>query len=194
MQSIIQSEDGNWSTDMTEQWKDISGYEGLYQVSNKGRVRRLKKWNVGKMSFVDDVAIQTPTDNGNGYQIVGLVKDRQRKNHYVHRLVAEAFIEKKPKCNVINHLDHDRKNNVVSNLEWCTQKENTHYSIPLMRHPRETGRRASTGEKYIYWRESRGKYRAVVYRKEIGEYDTLEQAVFARNKYMAEVSYPCQSQ
>lgn len=188
MQSIIQR------SKQTEQWKDIKGYEGLYQVSNKGRVRSLKKWNVGKGLFEDCITILSPTDNGHGYQIVSLHKDRQRKNHYVHRLVAEAFIENCSNYEVINHIDHNRKNNNVENLEWCTQEYNINYSKHLLRRPKKNAHLPTTGEKYITQRKSTGRYRLIINHKEYGTFKTLEQAVKRRNEILSEVMYPCQCQ
>lgn len=98
---------------MIEEWKDVKDYEGLYQVSNLGRVKGLKKGKILKQH-----------DNGKGYMQVGLYKNNKGKPYYVHRLVAKAFIpntENKPE---VNHKDKDRANNCVDNLEWVTSKEN----------------------------------------------------------------------
>ena len=100
---------------MIEEWKDIKGYEGLYQVSNLGRVKSLK--------FGKERILKTGVDRY-GYISVNLYKNNKRKLCKVHRLVAEAFIpnlENKPE---VNHLDEDKTNNMVSNLEWCTRNEN----------------------------------------------------------------------
>jgi hypothetical protein len=91
----------------------------------------------------------TPTDNGNGYKIVGLRSNNKRCNKYVHRLVADHFLEKPLGKNFVNHIDYDKSNNSVSNLEWCTQQENTAYSVPHMRKPKSICRTSNTGEKYI---------------------------------------------
>lgn len=105
---------------MEEVYKDIEGYEGLYQVSNLGNVKSLnysktKKENVLKPGI------------RNGYLKVDLCKNKTRKTYSVHRLVAQAFIENPNNLPMINHKDECKTNNVVSNLEWCTQKYNSNY-------------------------------------------------------------------
>lgn len=112
---------------MDEVWKDIKGYEGLYQVSNLGRVKRLK----GKYMKSDKLLKQVTLDSG--YIAVGLCKHNKAKNFRVHRLVAEAFIpnpEEKPQ---VNHINEDKTNNMVSNLEWMTAKENNNYGTRTQR-------------------------------------------------------------
>ena len=124
-----------------EQWKDIKGYEGYYQVSNLGRVKGLKRklWNGKGHHFKEEKLMKPyPTKinkrpNYNLYH-VKLSKNYIQKGLAVHRLVAIAFIpnpENKPQ---VNHLDFDTSNNKVSNLEWCTQMEN-------MKHSKANGRR-----------------------------------------------------
>jgi len=106
---------------MTEEWRDIDGYIGLYQVSNMGNVRRLK----GFKSRND--RLLTSQLNFGGYKKVALYKDNKRKVMLVHRLVATAFIENPNNYPEINHKDEDKTNNVVTNLEWCTHKYNNNY-------------------------------------------------------------------
>ena len=106
---------------MNEIWKDIVGYEGLYQVSNLGNVKRINFFK--KERFV------IPCSNGSGYLYVSLSKNNKRKNFYIHRLVATAFIENHDNLPVINHKDENRSNNSVDNLEWCTQKYNCNYGL-----------------------------------------------------------------
>lgn len=112
----------------SEEWRDIKGYEGLYQVSNLGRVKSLArhKKNRGKLQKVEET-IRIPTVEKNGYARVDLSKDGKRKMYCVHRLVAEAFVpncENKPQ---VNHIDENRSNNNANNLEWVTNKENCNY-------------------------------------------------------------------
>ncbi len=99
-----------------EIWKDIEGYEGLYQVSNLGRVRSNNKLlHLNKNTY--------------GYKHVTLSKGNIQKTALVHRLVASAFIENPLKLPQINHKDGNKNNNAVSNLEWVTQKSNNRHAI-----------------------------------------------------------------
>ena len=104
---------------MKEIWKDIEGYEGLYQVSNMGRVRSLK-W--GKVKFLK------PTANKYGYLRLYLRKDNSlKKALLIHRLVAQAFLPNPDNLPMVNHKDENPSNNIVSNLEWCDAKYNANY-------------------------------------------------------------------
>jgi hypothetical protein len=105
----------------TEIWKDIPGYENLYQVSNLGRVRKLP---LNRFNVVKKLTIM------NGYFTTRLTKvRRQRKTSFVHRLVAEAFIPNPENKPFINHINECRRDNRVENLEWCTQGENNIHSL-----------------------------------------------------------------
>ena len=176
---------------MKEVWKDINGYEGLYQVSNLGRVkslaRRVRNHRCGATRLIQEQML-TPTDNGKGYKIVCLRNNRAKKNKYVHRLVAEHFLSNPMGKKYINHLDYDTSNNVVANLEWCTQLENIAYSVEHMRKPRTKCRPTNTGEKYITRRTHHGKYisfRVIIRSKGIDKnFKTLEEAVCFRNEVM----------
>ena len=117
---------------MQEIWKDIIGYEGLYQVSNLGRVRRLSKiitdvsqGGVRKRLFEGRILSQSFV--GCGYKSVMLSMNGCVKRYNVHRLVAQAFIPNLNDLPEINHLDEDKTNNCVDNLEWCTAKYNSNY-------------------------------------------------------------------
>jgi hypothetical protein len=104
-----------------EVWKDICGYEGLYQVSNMGRVKRLFK--DGK-----DRVLRGKKDK-DGYIEVILSGKPIKKYCRLHRLVAEAFIPNPFGKAEINHKDRDKQNNVVSNLEWVTASENVRHTF-----------------------------------------------------------------
>ena len=103
---------------MNETWKDVMGYEGLYQVSDLGRVRSLK---FGK------VRILKPGFNSSKYLLVALYLNGKTRNISVHRLVAEAFIPNPLNLPQVNHKDEDKTNNAADNLEWCTAEYNTNY-------------------------------------------------------------------
>ena len=135
---------------MEEIWKNIEGYEEIYQVSNMGRVKRLPyvktfrnqftSWNkkMGEYLF-------KPSKDSNGYEQVTLTVGRKR-TAFVHRLVAEAFLQKPSgalleECRnaslnyvLINHKDADRVNNKVENLEWCSPKHNSDHTVETGNH------------------------------------------------------------
>lgn len=111
-----------------EIWKDIKGYEGLYQVSNLGRVKSLEKYVSNGYSLVLlNERILKPCKQQNGYMTIGLYKNKTYKRKLIHRLVWESFngdIEDKM---TVNHKDEDKTNNCIDNLEILTQAENNHY-------------------------------------------------------------------
>lgn len=115
---------------MKEMWKDVEGYEGYYQVSNKGRVKGLERTvyaGRGRTRKQYEKIMSDNKHNGRGYKLVSLSKDGISKNKYIHRLVAEAFIKNGNNFPQVNHKDEDVGNNRVDNLEWCTQKYNNNY-------------------------------------------------------------------
>ena len=116
---------------MIEIWKDVKGYEGRYVVSNIGRVKRLERVTVQK-HLLQEKLIHIDVKR-NGYCQVQLWKDGKDIQKLVHRLVAEAFIEKKEDCYFINHKDENKQNNCVNNLEWVSSKENANYGTRNVR-------------------------------------------------------------
>lgn len=116
---------------MEEIWKDIKGYEGLYQVSNFGRIKGMEKICkscYGSTSIKKERILKNRINNKNGYYRVTLYKEDGKKDFYVHRLVAETFIPNIDNKPAINHKDGDKGNNNVDNLEWVTYKENTNHA------------------------------------------------------------------
>lgn len=101
-----------------ETWKDIEGYENLYQVSNTGRVRSIKNNKVYVLKQYTTIY---------GYMKTILWKNNKMKNFPTHRLVAKAFIPNPNNYPIINHKDENKTNNCVDNLEWCTPKYNSNY-------------------------------------------------------------------
>lgn len=104
-----------------EEWKDIKDYEGKFQVSSYGNIRNINYYGTGIIKIVN----QRP--NENGYMVVSLSKNKKTKLCYVHRLVAETFLpnpENKPE---VNHIDEDKTNNRVENLEWKTHRGNCNH-------------------------------------------------------------------
>lgn len=116
---------------MEEVWKDIKGFEGKYQVSSIGRVKslyRILTRSNGVDITVRERILKDTSVCKKGYRRVSLRDLDVVKKCLVHRLVAEAFIVKVPHKNFVNHKDFNKNNNLKSNLEWCTCKENTkHY-------------------------------------------------------------------
>lgn len=104
-----------------EEWRDIVGYEGLYEVSNIGRVRSL-----GKRARV--MILQKRNKKGKYYG-VSLLKDCKQKNMQIHRAVALAFIPNPENKPCVNHIDNDPSNNKLNNLEWVTNRENTIHAV-----------------------------------------------------------------
>jgi len=114
-----------------EYWKDVVDYEGLYQVSNEGRVKRLQgvvTRSDGKCRTIpENVLVSRPTIKG--YPMVQLCKNGVPKAMTVHRLVAIAFVGNPSNYPIVNHLDSNPCNNTVENLEWTTSKGNTEHCI-----------------------------------------------------------------
>jgi len=119
-----------------EFWKDVKGYEGLYQVSNYGRIRGLDRmvgYRKGKKRCWKG-SIKTPTARKNGYLKINLYKNNMSVTREVQRIVAEAFIDNPMNKEQVNHIDGDKKNNHVENLEWVTQSENVLHSVYVLGH------------------------------------------------------------
>lgn len=115
-----------------EEWKDIKGYEGLYQVSSEGRVKSLDHTIVcyngkGVATKKHTGKILKPFSRSPFYKSVSLRKDGEMRQLLVHRLVAEAFIPNTNNFPLINHKDENPSNNFVENLEWCTHLYNMNY-------------------------------------------------------------------
>lgn len=114
---------------MIEIWKDIKGYEGLYSVSNLGRVKSIERMreNHSKMQKVEEKIKSTRKDT-QGYLLLDLYKNNKQKTIRVHRLVAVMFLENIGNKETVNHIDGDKSNNKIENLEWATFKEqNIHF-------------------------------------------------------------------
>lgn len=128
---------------MNEEWKDVKGYKGLYQISNFGKIRSLdrivKTKGEGK-KLIKGVYLYPSLDK-NGYIKCTLSKDDKRKHLRLHRIVADHFIEKNKNHNLtVNHKDGNKLNNNSLNLEWCTSIENINHAFKI-------GLRSSSGEK-----------------------------------------------
>lgn len=132
---------------MEEVWKDVKGYEGLYQVSNLGRVKSLERKQYSNDKFhgriLRERVLIPNIENKWGYLSNKLTKNRIEKIYKIHRLVAEAFIPNPLNKPQVNHKDGNKKNNYVYNLEWCTSSEN-------LKHAWETGLQPDTREGKSY--------------------------------------------
>jgi len=114
-----------------EIWRDVRGYEGLYQVSNQGRIRCYDRYNkYGKCHHKGHIMRPYMIK---GYHTITLRKDGKYKHHQIHRIVAFAFIPNPNNYPCINHKDENRINNNVDNLEWCTAKYNINYGTGLQK-------------------------------------------------------------
>lgn len=110
---------------MIEEWKDIEGYEGLYQISNQGRVKSLNYNHTGKEKILKY------GKRPNGYLKTTLIKNGIRKDIYIHRLVAQTFIPNPDDKPCVDHIDTNPLNNKSENLRWCTQKENLNNPLSI---------------------------------------------------------------
>ena len=125
---------------MTEIWEDIKGYEGLYQISNLGKIKSLdhvvktsNKYKATGSRMVKGKMLKCSFDK-DGYLTISLSKNNIVKTKRIHKLVAETFIINLHNLPIINHKDENKQNNYVDNLEWCTHQYNTNYNnMPFKR-------------------------------------------------------------
>lgn len=107
---------------MKEVWKDIQGYEGIYQISNFGRVKSLK--------FGKEKILKTPTNTHN-YPSIYLKENGKKKALRVHRLVAQNFLVNDNNYPDVNHIDGNKTNNKIENLEWCNRSQNEFHAYKI---------------------------------------------------------------
>ena len=110
-----------------EIWKDIKGFESLYQASNTGLIKRKQGYQCKKDRILKQV------NNGFNYMSVSLSEGSTVKRFYVHRLIAETFLENNQNKEEVNHIDGDRQNNELSNLEWVTRSENHYHRYKVLK-------------------------------------------------------------
>ena len=150
---------------MREVFEDIKGYEESYQVSNQGRVFTKRRLDGNRIIYGRELV---PIITKDGYLKVKLTKNSESKGFYVHRLVAQCFLDNPLNLPQVNHKDGNKFNNNVENLEWCTKEENQKHAVEhrLMQHG-EARPGAKLTEKdvlEIY------KLRGVLSAREIGEH------------------------
>lgn len=136
-----------------ETWKNIKGYEGLYQVSSEGRVKSLERKDcLGRI--VKERILKT-APNAQGYPIVVLCAGGKQKMFKVHRLVCQAFHKNPENKPCVNHIDENKTNNAASNLEWCTYEENnnhgTHNERVAKANSKPVGQYTLNGELIKIW-------------------------------------------
>lgn len=113
-----------------EKWKPVVGYEGYYEISSLGRVKRVARTSVDSMGRIfpyKEKYLKTKVSRHTGYPCVGLSKNGEQVSYCIHRLIAEAFIPNPNNLPCVNHIDEDRSNSILSNLEWCDYSYNNSY-------------------------------------------------------------------
>jgi len=169
---------------MTEEWKDIFGYEGLYQISNFGNVKSLKReYTCGKgRNVIKKETIISQQINNHGYRYCFLFNGK-KSIKYIYTLVGIHFVENPDKKPQINHKDLNKENNNVSNLEWVTNKENTIHQYSLKRDlPTGVSKR---GNRYVAQTTIQGK------KKHIGSFSSIIDAKNAYIEYNPIATNPC---
>ena len=150
-----------------EIWKPVIGYEGLYEVSSYGRVRSLDRYVKGKGEsyWLRKGKVLSPEKNKDGYLLVSLCCNGKRYLRTVHRLIAQAFIPNPDNLPEVNHLDEDKTNNRVDNLEWCDRSYNNNYGnrMDKVRKTKElsgywTGVSKTKDYHKKYWQENKDRY------------------------------------
>ncbi|MBQ9488273.1 MAG: NUMOD4 motif-containing HNH endonuclease [Selenomonadaceae bacterium] len=129
----------------SEIWRDVKDFEGIYQVSNLGRV---------KSFYGKEPRILKPGEHWNGYLGVVLFKNDHRKTYSVHRLIAEAFIPNPENKSMVNHKDGNKQNNCLENLEWATRSENVLHAHKIGLVKNKRCEKALTDEQVRYIRKN----------------------------------------
>lgn len=162
---------------MSEEWRSVVGYEGLYEVSSLGNVRSVERILTntdGVVRRMNGKVLSLKPDN-QGYIMIAL----SGKRLSVHRLVAVAFIPNPDDKPTVDHIDRNRLNNTVTNLRWATLSEQNK-NRGTINHNRPI---SNAGHRFIYF--NGGKYNVSIEDKHIGRYVTLEQAIAARDAALA---------
>ncbi len=180
--------------DSNEIWKPVFGYEGLYEVSSNGNVRRVERtisypcrWGCNATRKYSQSMMKQHLLK-NGYFAVTLSNGKDKRIEYVHRLVAESFCFKPEGKNIVNHKDENKKNNNYKNLEWTDYYGNIHWSIDSYRHSHNSPI-PSTGYKYISKYKNKSKDGEKEYFKvRVGDKQrnatTIEEAISIREELL----------
>lgn len=177
MKSIIQKN--------KECWKTITGYEGFYKINQFGDIISLKFVN-GTTNRERKTPLYIKSQIRNGYKIVNLSKNGERRQHSVHRLVAQEFVENPNSYPFVNHKDYNKLNNNAENLEWCTQEYNVNYSkINMIGKNHIFGNKENYG---IFYRGKRKTYELTIKKKYYGNFKTLKEARKRRDEILNELN------
>lgn len=128
------------------EWKSVVGFEGLYEVSNSGNIRSLDRAvidNKGKTRALKGKDLK-PFISGGGYLQARLSKDGIKYQPYLHKIVAEAFIDNPNDYGEVNHINHNKLDASVANLEWCDRSQNMKYAVDFYRNNKEKGNQYSS--------------------------------------------------
>lgn len=170
---------------MIEEWKDIIGYEGYYQISNLGRVKRIEgvvmaERTYGKIKYTYKEKILKCTIVKEGYHISGISINKKQKNFLTHRLVAIHFIPNPHNKPQVNHIDGNKLNNSIENLEWVSNREN---NCHLSKSKKKTSQFIGVYFDRNKWRSNINCKSKNIY---LGAFDTEEEAYQARVKFEQE--------
>jgi hypothetical protein len=166
---------------MEEIWKDIPGFEGVYQVSNKGNVKRLYNSYHKAQEHILKPGLSGGNKDGERYLYVNLCYQNKKKPYYIHRLVAECFLPNQNNKPQVDHINQNKMNNHLSNLRWVSRSEN---------HLNKTHKLSSSGYRYIRFINNRYNFR--ISRRKDGKvkdivsqtFPTLAEAIQARDEYL----------
>ena len=161
---------------MEEIWKDIEEYEGIYQVSNYGRIKSLSRLIENSNNRTTKEKIKKETKDKDGYLLITLSKNGIKKTCKVHRLVAQAFIPNPLNKRTVNHKDGNKQNNILDNLEWMTDKEQ-------MKHCKEV----------LGWNPSKTKKSTRKVQRSDGKiYNSIKEASIDNNVFASNITMCCQ--
>lgn len=163
---------------MEEIWKDVVGFDGFYEVSNTGRVRSVDRIiKSSKRSHFKLKGKIVGNKNNAGYMVVTISKELLSEERLIHRIVAEAFIPNPNNLPQVNHINGDKKDNRVENLEWVSNRENTCHA--------RVGKFTSKHSN-VCWLPDRKKWKSYIQinnkRIQLGRFDTEEEAFAAVQK------------
>lgn len=173
---------------MKEEWQDIKGYEGKYQISNMGNVKSI---HYKKSKEINERILKPRfvTRKGHNYYYVVLSKDNIPHTFKIHRLVAEYFIPNPQNKPVVNHKDGNKQNNKVENLEWCTVAENNRHCYNVL------GKHPMKGYKFDKNKNSKPVSQFYIseegYKYHIATYVSIKAAALINNLCARSISHCC---